>query len=102
MIISIKTGKKVIDGTRFTAYFMTLIKRGLGWCDELTHIELMLTDDNGKHEQHEDISCRLEALIKGKPMLGITNKAGTYGEAVAGAIDKMSVLLKTSTAVAWH
>ena len=61
--------------------------------EQITRIEVHLSDENSKKKGQNDIKCLLEARLKGLDPVAVTEKADSIDEAVEGAIDKMISLL---------
>jgi ribosome-associated translation inhibitor RaiA len=64
--------------------------------DYITRIEAHLSDANGQKEGQNDKQCVLEARLQGLQPIAVTSNAGTYDEAVNGAISKMKSSLDTT------
>ncbi len=54
-----------------------------------------LSDENGNKESEDDKRCMIEARLKGRQPMAVTNVANTYDQAVSGAIDKLETSLDT-------
>ena len=65
------------------------------FADNITRIEVHLSDENGDKNSVNDKKCALEARIEGLKPVTVTDKGDTYDIAVSGAIDKLKNLLDT-------
>ncbi|MCB0727337.1 MAG: HPF/RaiA family ribosome-associated protein [Ignavibacteriae bacterium] len=61
--------------------------------EQITRIEVHLSDENSKKKGQNDIKCLLEARLKGLDPVAVTEKADSIDEAVDGALDKLISLL---------
>lgn len=53
-----------------------------------------LSDENGSKDEPDDKRCMIEARLKGRQRMAVTDIAKTY-EAVNGAIDKLQASIET-------
>ncbi|MEZ4691381.1 MAG: HPF/RaiA family ribosome-associated protein [Ignavibacteria bacterium] len=61
--------------------------------EQITRIEVHLSDENSKKKGQNDIKCLLEARLKGLDPVAVTEKADSIDKAVDGALDKLISLL---------
>ncbi|MEO8765458.1 MAG: HPF/RaiA family ribosome-associated protein [Ginsengibacter sp.] len=61
----------------------------------ITRLEVHLSDENGNKEGLNDKRCMLEARLKGRQPIAVTEVANNYEQAVNGAIDKLKTTLDT-------
>ena len=64
--------------------------------DELTRVEVHLTDENGDKSGPQDKRCLLEARPRNHQSLTVTNDSANIQTAVSGAANKMHRLLVTT------
>jgi ribosome-associated translation inhibitor RaiA len=95
MTVQINTDKNIEGNEKFIAYFTSLIEQELGKYDNITRIEVHLSDENGSKEGRADKRCMLEARLEGKQPIAVTNTASTIEKAVDEAINKMKTSLET-------
>lgn len=95
MTIQINTDKNIEGNAKFTAYFRSLIEQELGRYENITRVELHLSDENGSKEGKADKRCLLEARLEGKQPIAVTMVAGTNEKAVDGALNKLKASLET-------
>jgi ribosome-associated translation inhibitor RaiA len=57
--------------------------------DHITRIEVHISDQNGNKGGDHDKRCLMEARLKGHQPVAVTNEAGTIGQAISGAADKL-------------
>lgn len=64
--------------------------------ESITRVEIHLSDETrGKSGQHEQ-RCMLEARLEGRKPVAVTDHAGTLGQAVDGAAEKLALLLEST------
>lgn len=67
--------------------------------DSITRLEVHLGDENAGKQGDNDKRCMIEARIKGRDPVAVTQLAGTLDQAVHGATDK---LLKSLSSALGH
>ena len=95
MLVQINTDRN-IDGTvEMITHFTQVIKDGLERFEEdITRVEVHLSDENGSKEVGDDKKCVLEARLKGSNPLVVTTLEATIHQAVKSAAEKMQHLLE--------
>jgi hypothetical protein len=84
------TDHRIAGSARMSAYFTRHLEETFGrFNDEITRIEMYLTDVNGDKAGDEDKRCLLEARLKGLNPVVVTHHAETMDIAVSGAMDKL-------------
>ena len=63
--------------------------------EHITRFEVHLSDENGNKESEDDKRCMIEARLKGRQPIAVTDIANTYDQAVNGAIDKLTTSFDT-------
>jgi ribosome-associated translation inhibitor RaiA len=64
--------------------------------DNITRIEVHLSDINGTRVAEQDKRCRLEARLAGRQPLAVSHDADKVAEALYGATDKLVRALDTA------
>jgi ribosome-associated translation inhibitor RaiA len=96
MKIQINTGKNVSVSEELRTSLTYLASEGLSrYDDNISRLEVHLSDEDGNKDGPNDKRCMLEARIEGRQPIAVTHHAGTLEEAVNGAIDKLKSSLKT-------
>jgi len=96
MIIQLNTDRTINGDQRHQDFFTSQISEELSrYQSHITRIEVHLKDENGKNEGLNDMHCLIEARLKGKQPIAVSNQADTIELAVSGAIDKLKASLKT-------
>jgi len=96
MKIQINTGKSVSINEELRTSLTFLASDGLGrFSDQITRLEVHISDEDGNKVGLNDKRCMLEARIEGRQPIAVTDHAGTHEEAVNGAVAKLKNSLKT-------
>lgn len=94
MTIQFNTGSNVHGSETMQERFKELIAGKLDrFSEQITRIEVHLTDVNGKKEGQDDKRCVLEARLEGMQPVAVTSHSDNYDGAVTGAIEKMKASL---------
>tara|TARA_R110002096_G_scaffold433887_3_gene653817 strand:- start:21230 stop:21628 length:399 start_codon:yes stop_codon:yes gene_type:complete len=57
--------------------------------DEITRVEVHLSDENGHKFGQNDKHCVMEARLKGRQPTAVTHAAATINDAIAGSTEKL-------------
>jgi ribosome-associated translation inhibitor RaiA len=96
MMIQFNTDKAVSGAERHKEFFSAQITEELKiYEDDITRIEVHLSDENGNKEGINDIRCLLEARLEGKHPIAVSSKANNVEQAVSGAVIKLKTTLNT-------
>jgi hypothetical protein len=96
MKIQFNTDKN-IDGTEdFTSPFIVLIEEELKqYKDQITRIEVHLSDEDGDKEGLNAKRCLLEARISGMKPIAVSSQSDTEEQALTESLNKLNTSLKT-------
>jgi len=93
MIIQLNTDKNIEGNERLEEYLNSVISKELSrFTDNITRVEVHLSDENGSKSGVNDKQCTLEARIENKQPIVVSAKGSTLEKAVTASLDK----LKTS------
>lgn len=96
MKIEFNTGHNIQGGDKLSEPLIALISEKLNrFSDQITRIEVHLSDEDGDKDSLDDIKCVLEARLKGLHPVAVTNRGNTHEDTVEGAIEKMKTSLNT-------
>ena len=96
MTIQINTDNSLNVHETYQTQLKDLLSKELSRFEEhITRLEVHLSDENGNKESEDDKKCMIEARLKGKQPIAVTDVANTYDQAVNGAIDKLKTSLDT-------
>lgn len=96
MIIQFNTDNNIEGSERLNEYFTTTLSDSLDrFSNQITRLEVHLTDENSNKEGQNDKRCMLEARLEGIQPIAVTNNGDTIEQAVKGAVDKLKSSLDT-------
>ena len=96
MKVEINTDKTLIGEDRMREYFSSQVRESLKrYQSYITRVTIHLKDENGNKDGLNDMSCNLEARLKGRKPIAVTCRADTVELALSGAVDKMETVVKT-------
>lgn len=97
MLIHVNTDKNIEGSARQTAYFTDTLKGALTrFEDQITRVEVHLSDQNAEKGGSDDKRCLLEARMKGTKPIVVSHSAENLDMALSGAIDKLTRSLETT------
>ncbi len=64
--------------------------------DQITRVEVHLSDENSHKNGQDDKRCVMEARLEGRQPTAVTHQAATLHEAVDGAADKLAASLEST------
>ena len=97
MQIEINTDKNIEGSERMTAYFTETLEQTLSrFTDQITRLNVHLSDVNAHKEGGDDKRCLLEARLKGLKPVVVTHQAETIDFAFSGATDKLIKSLEST------
>jgi ribosome-associated translation inhibitor RaiA len=95
MQVQFNTDKIVNGDERHQAFFTSQINDSLErFQDQITRIEVHLSDENGSKDGINDIRCMLEARLKNRQPIAVIFQADNSEKAISGALDKVKSLLE--------
>ena len=98
MQIQFNTDKNVTASEDLIDSSTSLISEELSrFDDQITRVEVHLSDENGNKDGINDKRCMVEARLAGMQPIAVTDHANTHEQAVSGAIDKLKTSLETIT-----
>lgn len=96
MIIQINTDKNISGNEKLESYLNSLIEQEFSrLSNQITRIEVHLSDQNGGKEGIKDKRCMLEARLEGMQPIAVTADEATIEKVVNDAIDKLKTSLDT-------
>ncbi len=94
MIIQFNTDSNISGNEERNAPLIDLLREGLSrFSNQITRLEVHLSDEDGSKEGLGDKRCMLEARLEGLKPVAVTNLADTREQAVKGALDKLKAAL---------
>ena len=96
MIVQLNTDKNIEGTARLESFVSEKISHGLKhFAENITRVEVHLSDQNGEKEGSDDIHCKIEARLEGIQPAIVVGKSGSTEKALDEAIDKMKAKLGT-------
>lgn len=96
MIVQLNTDKNIEGTARLEAFVSEKVSSGLKhFVENITRVEVHLSDQNAEKGGKDDIQCKLEARLEGIQPVLVTSKNESTEKALSDAIDKMKAKLQT-------
>lgn len=96
MTIQFNTNNNIKGSEKLSAYFTDLISEELSrFSNQITRVEVNLSDENGPKEGVNDRRCIIEARLEGMKPIAVTNHGKNNEQAVEGAVEKIKTSLET-------
>lgn len=90
MKIQINTDKTINGSEKLNDTLTSLLTDELNrFSEQITRLEVHLTDEDGNKDGKNDKRCMLEARMEGIPPIAVINHAETCENAVKGAAEKL-------------
>ena len=90
MQIQTNTDSNITGSDSLTAQAKTVVEGALArFSDQITRVEIHLSDENGPRGGADDIRCLMEARLEGRQPVAVTHQAATVEQALDGAADKL-------------
>jgi ribosome-associated translation inhibitor RaiA len=96
MIVQLNTDKNIQGTAGLETFVSDKIGNGLKhFVENITRIEVHLSDQNADKGGSDDIQCKIEARLEGIQPVIVVGKSGTKEQALDDAVDKMKAKLGT-------
>jgi ribosome-associated translation inhibitor RaiA len=90
MLIQINSDNNIDMSEALVAQIESVLQSALKrFSDQITRVEVHLSDENSHKDASDDKRCVLEARLKGHQPIAVTHQAATLDLAVSGAAKKM-------------
>ncbi len=90
MQIQTNTDSNIAGSEGLAAQAKTIVEGALArFSDQITRVEIHLSDENGSGFGVEDKRCMMEARREGRQPIAVTHQAATVEQAMDGAADKL-------------
>ena len=90
MQIQINTDSNIDGNEALAAHVKSVVTSALSrFSDQITRIEVHLSDQNADKSGQEDKRCMMEARLEGRAPTAVTHSAATVDQAVHGAAEKL-------------
>lgn len=96
MQIQINSDRNSEDHQALTAHVSGVLESALSQIsDHITRVEVHLSDENSDKGGPDDNRCALEARLEGRRPVAVTHQAATLDQAVHGAAEKLTRLIRS-------
>lgn len=96
MIVQLNTDNNILGTETFKKNLTEKINHELDhFTDNITRIEVHLSDQNADKSGPNDIQCKIESRIEGRQPVIVTSKSDSKEKAIDDAINKMKATLRT-------
>ena len=103
MQILINTDRNIDGREALADEVSAVVASALGQAsDDITRVEVHLSDENGDKSGQRDKRCMMEARIEGRQPLAVTDQAESLEQAVEGAAGKLARLIESTFGRADH
>lgn len=97
MHIEISTDNNISGSEGLTSHIKGLVQNALAhFGDQITRVEVHLSDANAGKTGPEDKHCLIEARLAGRKPTAVTHVAATIDQAARGAADKLKHSLEST------
>ncbi len=97
MQIQVNTDHNIEGRDALVARVRSIVESALSrWVDDITRVEVHLSDESGDKGGQNDKRCMMEARLEGRQPTAVTCEAATLAQAVAGAADKLKSAIEST------
>ena len=90
MQIQINTDSNIEGREKLADHVKGVVEGALGrFREQITRVEVHLSDENGHKSGQDDKRCMMEARIEGRQPTAVTHQAANLDQAINGAADKL-------------
>jgi ribosome-associated translation inhibitor RaiA len=95
MQIQFNTDKNVPESEVLITSSTSLISKELSrYSQQITRVEVHLSDEDGNKDGVNDKRCMIEARLAGMKPIAVINQANSHEQAFLGALDKLKTSLE--------
>lgn len=95
MTIQINTDNNLTVHESFSTKLHELLSEELSrFSENITRLEVHLSDENGHKDGQNDKRCMIEARLEGRQPIAVKDSGNTHDLAVIGAIEKLKAVLE--------
>ena len=99
MHVHTNTDRNIQASESLAAQVTAVVTRALRrFVDQVTRVEVHLSDENGIKSGADDKRCMMEARLDGRAPTAVTHRAATVEQAVDGAAGKLARSIESSLA----
>lgn len=95
MLVHVTTDNHIQGRERLVREVEAEVEASLNrFAQQITRVEVHLSDENGKKNGGDDKKCKLEARLAGLQPVAVSGSGTNLDQAVSGALDKLGNLLE--------
>ena len=99
MHVQTNTDRNIQASESLAAQVKAVVTSALGrFVDQVTRVEVHLSDENGDKRGADDKRCMMEARLEGRPPTAVTHRAATVEQAMGGAAGKLARSIESALA----
>jgi hypothetical protein len=99
MHVQTNTDRNIRASESLAAQVEAAVIGALGrFADQVTRVEVHLSDENGAKSGTDDKRCMMEARLEDRPPTAVTHRAATLEQAMDGAAGKLARSIERSLA----
>jgi len=103
MNVQVNTDGNIEGHERMAAHVRGVVRSALDRVgDNITRVEVHLSDSNGHKSGHDDKRCMMEARLEGRQPIAATHRGATADQAVDGAAEKLARLVESTVGRVRH
>ena len=96
MQIQINTDSNIEGNEKFAEQVKSVVESKLShFSEQITRVEVHLSDENSHKSGQDDKRCMLEARLKGRQPIAVTHQASTLDQAVDGAANMIKKAIES-------
>jgi ribosome-associated translation inhibitor RaiA len=97
MHIQVNTDNNIEGREELATQVEAVVEEALSrFSDQITRVEVHLSDENSHKSGQNDKRCLMEARLEGRRPTAVTHQAATLGQAIDGAADKLQKVIEST------
>jgi len=97
MPIQVNTDNNIEGREELATQVEAVVEEALSrFSDQITRVEVHLSDENSHKSGQNDKRCLMEARLEGRRPTAVTHQAATLGQAIDGAADKLQKVIEST------
>lgn len=97
MHIQVNTDNNIEGREELATRVEAVVEKALSrFSDQITRVEVHLSDENSHKGGQNDKRCLMEARLEGRQPTAVTHQAATLGQAIDGAADKLKTVIEST------
>lgn len=97
MLIQVNSDNNIHGDEQLTAQVKSTVSKSLShFSNQITRVEVHLSDENGDKFGQDDKRCMMEARLEGRRPTAVTCEAATLTQAITGAAEKLKSSIEST------